>query len=145
MPVRSEYHFKEATAAIIAATGRGLEQAAEKEQENVESQYDSGADALGRAWTPLAPATIAAKGHDRILYERGDMRNAFYTKRTGPLSVVLGNSDWKISIHERGTKDIPRRPVLTPAKIHLEQEVIQSEVAAEIGKAIATLKFRAMF
>jgi hypothetical protein len=145
MPVRSEYHFKEATAAIIAATGRGLEQAAEKEQENVESQYDSGADALGRAWTPLAPATIAAKGHDRILYERGDMRNSFYTKRTGPLSVVFGNSSNLLPYHEYGTEDIPRRPVLTPAKLHLEQEVIRSEVAAEIGKAIAALKFRAMF
>ena len=140
MPVRSNYNFKEATAAVLSGAARGMEEAAKKEKENTESKYDSGSDALGRPWAELSPATIQQKGHSRKLYEKGDMRNAFYVQRTGPLSVVFGNSDPKINWHEYGAENLPRRAVLTPAKIHLEQEVLKGELAREIGKSLAALR-----
>ena len=145
MPVESNIHFKEATAAVTNGLENGLEAAAEEERKNVEQNYDQNRDATGAPWKPLAEETTRKKGHSSILYERGDMRNAFYVRKTGPLSVAFGNSDPKIQWHERGTESIPARPVLTPAKTHLETQVLEDTVGREIRKQLALLKFRGMF
>ena len=145
MPVKSNFRFKETTAAVVSGLGDGLEAAAEEERKNIREKASQGQDATGAPWEPLAESTIRRKGHSKILFETGDMLGSAYTKKTGPKSAVLGIADEKILWHERGTESIPARPVLAPAKTHLETQVLEDTVGREIRKQIALLKFRGMF
>lgn len=139
MPVKSNLRFKEATVAVLAGVGSGLEEAAKEEEQNILENWDNDANALGQPWTPLAESTIRRKGFDSVLYERGDMYNSSYVRRTGPLSVALGLSDWKAPIHEYGTETIPPRPILGPAKVHLQSGVLMNALEREIRKYVVML------
>ncbi|WP_114576709.1 hypothetical protein [Saliphagus sp. LR7] len=145
MPVQRTDNLDEAQAAIEGALSTGLHEAAQAEKENVEKNWDKNRDALGRPWKELSPITILNKGHASILEESGDMRGANFVRRTGPFSVVLGNSDSKIGIHEMGTETVPQRPVIQPALTHLRTELLQSTLVRRISRAIMALNLRAVF
>ena len=145
MTVQSNLHFAEAAAVVTAGLSNGMVDAAEKEVAHAEKSLDNDVDATGRPFVPLAESTIRKKGHASILYEKGDLRNAFFYRRTGPLSVALGNTDPKTALHVYGTERMPARDFITPMKTHLGQEVLWDSLSSEIRKAIALLKFRSLF
>lgn len=70
----------------------------------------------GHSWAGLAPATIARKGHSRILVDTGAMLKAFTTPevyRVGSGTVQLGVSSIPYAVyHQTGTANMPARPPL---------------------------------
>jgi phage gpG-like protein len=89
----------------------------EREQFNTQGASGSG------GWAPLKPATVAQKarrGHDpRILRATGALFGSL-TSRGGPNHLekisanewFYGTSDPKAKFHQKGTRRMPRRPVI---------------------------------
>lgn len=102
--------------------------------ERVREAWDQGKDALGRAWAELSPETIAKKGFDRKLFEKGDMRASTYANRTGPLSAAAGVADEKARLHEFGVPEnnVPARPMLGPAVQWAERDGLVEDAADDL-------------
>lgn len=90
-----------------------------KQLEGIESeQFASEGGRGGAAWAALSPATVAAKGHDTILVDTGDMR-ASLTGRTqhsirkvGMQRLIFGSSVGYVGFHQHGTARMPQRRAL---------------------------------
>lgn len=116
----------EAKAAIRQGVYKSLASTVEQMDDRVQKGFARGENALGTSWTPLAPATIMAKGFDDPLIEHGDMRAAFETDVDNTtLEATFSNTDPKIQWHEYGSGDIPRRAVMRPAATWAENNVIE--------------------
>ena len=73
----------------------------------------------GEAWKPLAPLTVAKKGHDTILFEHGPMPDSLIGTTSDSIrevvseppnhSLSFGTSDEKSPFHQFGTSRIPIR------------------------------------
>ena len=83
--------------------------------------FDAQASPAGEAWVKLAPSTIAAKGHDRILQRsgvlmeslrglNGDSIRDFGSRNDESAFLVFGTSTEYGHFHRDGTKKMPARP-----------------------------------
>ena len=71
----------------------------------------------GTPWAPLAESTIRRKGHDRILFETGDLMASFVAVG-GPGNIsevsdhgsLFGTSVPYAIFHDQGTSRMPARP-----------------------------------
>lgn len=142
MPVDVIDNWDEAARALEEGAQAGMEQAAEDELEVIEDGFTQGRDALGRPWAQLAPETIRAKGHDRILIDSGDLSQSGFVQRSPTGSVYLGFSSGLAPIHEYGTRTIPRRPILAPALTDLEGGALVRAIRDEVASALRKRGFR---
>lgn len=77
---------------------------------NVIERHRTETDAWGRPLKPLSPITIARKGHDRILFETGTMRQRHFWRMLSPTSVRLWPGVRYAGYHQFGI-GVPRRPI----------------------------------
>lgn len=138
MPVRNTIELGRAEEAIKEAARDGLERGAEDELQKIDEGFETGTDALGRPWEPLSAETIRRKGHDTILVDRGDLRQSFGVTREGN-RVYLHSDSPIIGYHEWGTRTIPRRPILGPARADLKESTLPEVIGSEIRNAIVQL------
>ena len=140
MVVHREDNFELASSLFDHGVVNGLERAGEEELETIDQGFSSGSDPLGRPWVPLAPETIRRKGNDQILVDSGRMRESFgMSIDRDRQEVKIGSSSNILPYHEFGTETIPRRSILRPAAIDLEQNVLRSALVREINRALAAL------
>lgn len=140
--VRDENRIPEVIAVMDESTEDVLKHLGEQTVEKIDEGFDSGEDALGREWEPLAPETIQEKGHDDILIDSGDMRDSFaYAVDEDNLAVRIGTDSELVPYHEFGTQDIPQRPILKPAYTWLENEMVVPAFDAIIGKNLDQVTF----
>lgn len=73
--------------------------------------YRAGLDPYGNAWAPLAPRTIAKKGHDRIMIETGA---TLAETRAAPLpgAGISLRTGHKAAWHMTPTENRPARKVM---------------------------------
>ncbi|WP_330633716.1 phage virion morphogenesis protein [Halocatena halophila] len=135
---RSWNIFDRVVEAIEDGVDDGVKQAARDELDAAEEAYDREETVLGTPWKPLSPVTIARKGHDTILVEEGDMRDSGFVEERSD-SVRVGFSDWKVSIHEFGTEDIPPRPIVGPMRLDLKHDRLEHTVAESVEESIKSL------
>ena len=140
MVVHREDHFDLAAVLMDEGVMNGLEQAGEEELARIDRGFSRGSDALGRPWHPLSRETIRQKGHDQILVDSGQMRESFgMSVDRDRQEVRIGAGSDLVPIHEFGTETIPRRPILRPAAIDLEQNVLPNHLVREINRALSAL------
>lgn len=100
-----------------------LQQWATEAKEELGNLMDQEQAPDGPRHAPLAASTVAKKGHDRILWEFGDLRESVAGTGSGhiedvsPNSVVLGTEHEKkgapvASYLQRGTSRMPARPFI---------------------------------
>lgn len=76
-------------------------------------------------WEPLEEQTIKRKGHDIILYDRGELsEGAFFEKRGKQWVFGIRHPRFEPRVHEYGfpQKNIPARPIVGPAARQLKME-----------------------
>ena len=91
----------------------------------------------GDIWPDLAASTIAKKGHDRKLWEFGDLFGSLFSETDESIRIrasdgagaelIYGTSDEKSLYHQRGTDKIPQR-----------EHVGMSELFTELVEATTT-------
>lgn len=81
-----------------------------------EAGFDLERDPNLSAWPPLAAATIARKGHDKILIESGRLKRSLTTRGSSDhigevfdRGLTFGTSVPYSMFHQRGTRTIPQR------------------------------------
>lgn len=99
--------------------------------ENLEEQHGGmftrGQDADGNRWAPLAPSTIAKKGHGTILVDKGDLMNSLVGNNQNAIRDIydremhFGTSDPKAIYHDQGTRKMPARPPVGISEETLDQ------------------------
>jgi phage gpG-like protein len=89
--------------------------AAEAIEELIEEEFDAGNDAYGRAWAPLAPATLAKGRTPPPLSDTEAMRDSLEV-RPMPGAGISITIDEPAGIHQtgasRGNWRMPARPIL---------------------------------
>jgi phage gpG-like protein len=81
-------------------------------------QFDSQGSRSGRPWAPLAPSTVARKGHDEILVDSGALRDSFIYGDSNNIWEVtneflrFGSSVEYGGFHQSGTEHMPQRKVM---------------------------------
>lgn len=140
MPV-DENRIPEAIAAIELGTQKALKSTGEKTVKRIEKGFDRSQDAMGRPWTPNAPATVRSKGFNRPLYEFGNLQQSFDSEvKESDREVDVYTEDPKAPIHEFGGSNIPPRPMLRPAAIWAENELLDDEFDDAIGKELRKIE-----
>lgn len=98
-------------------------------------------------WQSLAKATVENKGHNKILYETGQLVDSIDVQGSGDEYVVaptgqhthnISNSELAI-LHEYGTSKMPPRPIFRPVYEKHRNEV-PKEVADIVQKEIDKFK-----
>ena len=103
---------------------RELDRHASDVYDHMIRSWERGEDSLGEAWTPLAPSTVARKGHSDPLIETGDMMDsAGYDIDRRNMTAEIYIDDPKAAAHEFGLEHIPKRPILDPTATYMEREV----------------------
>jgi phage gpG-like protein len=83
-----------------------------------ETYFDNERAPDGSPWAPLAPSTIARKGHNRILIETDAMRKSLVDQsgdsirelaRASTQGLSFGTNDPKSPFHTKGTGRMPAR------------------------------------
>lgn len=85
-------------------------------------------------WPPLAAATIAAKGHSKILWKTGEMHDSIHPERRGR-DAVYGSDKQYADNHEFGI-GVPQREFLAPTTRGVEFDQLTTGVKAVITKAV---------
>lgn len=104
-----------------------MERACQTVEEEVKRVIGVGYD----TWPPLAPSTVAKKGHDRPLEETGELRESIRhsVSAAGALGhTVEGHvgSDLDRAVYnELGTSHAPPRSFLAEGARHVEAEVVK--------------------
>lgn len=83
-------------------------------KEDIDNNLQTGKDYFGNAVQPLAPSTVARKGHGRVFYEYGDLfKSILYQKiSSSEFEVYVANSrDLILSYLQQGNKsnNLPKR------------------------------------
>lgn len=110
-----------------------------------EVMYANGQDSNGDAWAPLAPSTIAKKGHDTILVDKKKMRASLVSETGDSIrdivsegriaGAVFGTDLEYAGFHVEGTARMPARP---PVGISEETiETVTNKVADHTVAAIS--------
>ena len=79
------------------------------------ARFDSQESPEGVPWAPLSARTLARKkvNRDKILTERGHLRNSFAIGRVDHDSVEMGSTEKRYAAtHQFGRDNIPARPFL---------------------------------
>lgn len=135
--VRDDNRIPQFIAALPRGINRGLEELGDATRDRIDRGFSRGEDALGNDWEPLAPKTIALKGHDAILIEEGDLSTAFDDSvNQEQHQLTVSNSDPKAHIHEFGAPDenIPARPFMEPAAEWVEKEGMDEHFEPTLNK-----------
>lgn len=112
--------FQELNAVINAMKDRAqnagpiMQDVAAMLAKQADAQFDKG----GPGWQPLAPSTIARKGHATILIDSGDMRKS--VKWTSGSDYALLTIDSPAGFHLEGG---PRLPVRDPLAFFSDESV----------------------
>ena len=85
-------------------------------------------------WPALAPATVARKGHGKILWETGDMHDSIHPERRDG-DAAYGSDREYADNHELGI-GVPQRAFLEPTTIGEEKEQIIAACRAVITKEV---------
>jgi phage gpG-like protein len=106
-------------------------------QDQHQVMYDSGQDSNGSAWEPLAPSTVARKGHDTILVDTNRMKASLVSptgdsirdvvSENGMAGAVFGTDVEYARFHVAGTSRMPARPPVGISEKTIDQ--VQNEVA----------------
>lgn len=115
-------------------------------QEQHQVMYDSGQDSSGSAWKPLAPATVARKGHNTILVDKNKMKASLVSptgdsirdvvSEGGMAGAVFGTDVEYAHFHVTGTKNMPARPPVGISEKTIDQvsnEFADHTVASMMG------------
>lgn len=131
---------------IEAMPGQAAGSIARDTVEQMRENWTEGKDATGTPWQELAPATVAAKGDDSILYEEGDMFNDLgmeVNRSAGRAKIGFTSeeSTQKAELHEHGVpeRNLPARPIIEPASRYAASQaddVVASEVLRAITRAL---------
>ena len=131
--VRDKNNIGRMIGQLKLAERRAMKATAEQMVEDIEKGFDNGTDSLGNPWEPLAPSTIEQTG-PRILYDRGDLADSFgyeLQQQSGGTRARVGTGydEDIVMTHERGSpvQGIPPRPMMQPAAINAEQNLLKSE------------------
>lgn len=141
MVVRRTDNTRAVATAISLGIRNGIEDAARQEVEHVKSAFNSGQDALGRPWVPLAASTLRSRagGGSTPLVKTGALRDSISYSITDRGGVTFGSSSPYAGIHEFGTARIPRRAFLAPAAIHFKNELLHRSVIRHVARILATI------
>lgn len=115
-----------------------LERTGKQALRRIDEGFARGQSPTGEAWAPLAPPTIAGKGHSRILIEHGVLRDSFnasLTKRGDSHSLTVFSTDEKLKFHEFGTETMPKRPVMEPLGRWLDEDALGDNVRDALENA----------
>lgn len=137
--IRDIDNTRQIQSAIRAGVDYGLDNVAGNVESRIDSGFETGTDALGRPWVPLAPSTIQKKGHSQILVEEGDMRASLFSEVDSMENRArIGFSDGTIRYHEFGVPEnnLPARPVLSPAAEYASSGITHSLMATSIDQAL---------
>jgi len=124
MMVRDENNFDQVRKAFTVGLAEGLTALYTDTLSTLDENMRSGQDALGRAWEPIAPETLASRkvrtDDPRPLVDTSELRASFQSDseiNIGKLTATIGSSKEYIVVHEFGAPEagIPRRPILGPA------------------------------
>ena len=117
---------------------KGSEELAYREAQNIESGVKEKILAQTESWSPLKDDTVKEKGHNKALYETGELVNSINAKEIHSLKYLispegthspsgLSNSELA-TIHEYGTSKIPPRPFIQPTHSEHKKDVEQKMV-----------------
>lgn len=117
-----------------------------KLQEQHQVMYDNGLASNDEPWAPLAPATIAKKGHDTILVDKGKMKASLIgptgdsvrdvIEERGMAGAVFGTDVEYAHFHVTGTSRMPARPPVGISEKTLDSicnDVADHTVASMMG------------
>ncbi len=97
----------------------------------------------GSAWPPLAPSTIARKGHDRILFDSGDLESQLVDDGAGIREVthrgLIYGTDLFYSIFHQEPQEggLPRRE-----HVGMDDELLQVVVDSVADHTVESLKLK---
>lgn len=106
------------------------------------AQFRSQQDSGGNAWAPLAPSTIARKGHSRILFESGDLQTSLTSGGSDAIrevfdrGLIFGTSTEYAIFHQEGTSRMPARP-----PVGIQTQTLDEMVNAVADAAVEQLKY----
>lgn len=89
-------------------------------------------------WAPLAPSTIRRKGHDKILYDTGRLRDSISIGEVTPSSATVGTDAPYAPYHQFGTKKMVARPFIPAGPDGKLTAQTEAEIAAAMTAAIRT-------
>lgn len=141
--VRDKNRIPKAMAVLVIAQNLMLGYLGRRITERIDRGFDSGSDALGRPWRPLAAETIRRKGHGQILVEGGEMRESIeYDVKRGAGRLLITSDSDILPYHEFGVPEegLPRRPVMQPAAIWAEKRLLPGSVEF-VGDRLDTVTF----
>ena len=126
--------------------GEFMEDVLAKLEEAHGQYFEAAAAPDGTAWAPLAPSTIAAKGHATILVEKDEMRRSVAMRTADSIrdvieqpgygAAVFGTSDDKAARHMTGTANMPARPFvgMNEPQVDALAEQAADEIVAQLIK-----------
>jgi hypothetical protein len=121
------------------ALHKGLELAAKRIEATAKNKIGEYQDGVGPfvAWADLADSTEKEKERlgyplDAPLLRNGDLRESI-GHEVGPLEAIVGSTEDVMVYQEMGTEHIPPRPVLGPAAIENEEEIVTLVGAASVA------------
>ena len=123
--VVDENNIPEAILAIKSGLSDGMAELHNDTLSTVLFNWDSGADALGNPWAPLAESTIQ-DGNGQPLIDSGDLRSdveeSSHYEEDEMASVITSSLDYA-GVHEFGLPEqgVPARPFLSPAAKYASQ------------------------
>lgn len=136
-------NFDQVYEAVDIALDEGMEALHFLTMKRLVRNWKRGKDAMGNPWTPLAPETIRAKGHDDILIDSGtllsDVQASSEYDSDTRTSVITTTTEYG-AVHEFGMPErgIPQRSFLQPAAEYantLLPEPITSRLDDELAEA----------
>ena len=143
--MRDVNHIPKFAALLHKQLEVGTEQLGRKTLAQIDHGFEAGTDAMGRPWEPLAPSTIAAKGHDQILIDTTEMRGSYEmavdaNPIRGHYRLEISNPTEYAAYHEFGVPDrgLPKRPTLVPAGEWAVKEATEGVLGDALDAAIAS-------
>lgn len=103
--------------------------------------FQGSVDPNGSPWRPLAPSTVARKGHDTILVETTQLVQSLVSETSESVravserGLIFGTSDEKAMFHQEGTARMPARPM-----VGLQEEYLDKIVDDVAGRTVEEMK-----
>lgn len=107
-----------------------------------QSYFSAEESPTGEKWPALSPVTIATKGHDRILYEFGDLlasltgQSPDAVREVSDQGLTFGTQDPKSFHHQHGD-GVPRRQ-----HVGVDNETLDAMVTRVADHAVESLKIK---
>lgn len=93
-------------------------------------------------WAPLAPSTIKRKGHDKLLYDTGRLRDSITLGEVTPSSATVGTDAPYAPFHQFGTKKMAARPFIPAGSDGQLTAQAQAEIKAAMEAALRSATVR---